>query len=146
MRRLLPWSCLLLLLAMPFAARADGPAELEATDEAAIRQVIEAQLAAFRRDDGSAAFSFASPQIQAIFKDPAHFMAMVRGGYAAVYRPQEIEFQDLTELRGQPMQPVLLVGPDSQVVIAYYFMEKQPGGEWRIDGCTLGPAQGQSAI
>ena len=148
MRRLLLWACLLLAAGSggSIVARAAQPADVEAADEVAIRQVIEAQIAAFRRDDGVTAFSFASPQIQAVFKDPANFMAMVRGGYMAVYRPHEVEFQELTELRGQPTQPVLLVGPDNQVVIAYYLMEKQPNGEWRIDGCVLGPAPDQSAI
>lgn len=146
MPRLLLWSCLVLALGVSVVARSAQPVDVEAADQAAIRDVIEAQLAAFRRDDGVTAFSFASPQIQGVFKDPANFMAMVRGGYMAVYRPQEVEFQDLTELRGQPTQPVLLVGPDNQVVIAYYLMKKQPNGEWRIDGCMLGPAPDQSAI
>jgi hypothetical protein len=146
MRRLLLWSCMLLAAAGLLGVGAASALDVQAADQMAIRKVIEAQLAAFQRDDGVAAFSFASPQIQAIFKDPGNFMAMVRGGYMPVYRPHEVEFQELTELRGQPTQPVLLVGPDNEVVIAYYFMEKQPNGDWRIDGCMLGPAPDQSAI
>jgi hypothetical protein len=62
---------------------------------------------------------------------------MVRGGYPPVYRPREIEFRDLVEQGGRLTQRVLLVGPDGGVVIAHYFMQRQPDGSWRIDGCVL---------
>jgi hypothetical protein len=65
---------------------------------------------------------------------------MVRGGYAAVYRPREVEFRSL-ELQGaQWSQRVLVVGPDNVPVIARYIMEQQSDGSWRIDGCVLEPA------
>jgi len=34
-------------------------------------------------------------------------------------------------------QKVLLTGPDEQDYLAMYLMQKQPGGEWRINGCIL---------
>jgi ketosteroid isomerase-like protein len=105
-----------------------------------IRAVIESQIDAFRNDDGERAFSFASPDIRAMFGDAATFMGMVRGGYAAVYRPREVEFRSL-ELQGaQWSQRVLVVGPDNVPVIARYIMEQQSDGSWRIDGCVLEPA------
>lgn len=106
----------------------------------AIRGVINGQLDAFRHDDGERAFSFASPDIRAVFGDAANFMRMVRGGYAAVYRPREVEFRSLELEGGQWNQRVMLVGPDSVPVIARYIMEQQPDGSWRIDGCVFEPA------
>jgi hypothetical protein len=106
--------------------------------------VIEGQLAAFQRDDGAAAFAFASPEIQTKFHDPDTFMQMVRSGYRPVYRPQEVEFRDLVLHEGTPIQEVLVVGPDGQPVMAIYFMEQQPDGSWRISGCTLVRAPDQS--
>ena len=69
-------------------ARAETPSGVGAADRAAIRQVIEGQLDAFRRDDGVAAFSFASPSIRRMFETPDIFMDMVLRGYQEVYRPR----------------------------------------------------------
>ena len=125
-----------LFLVLGGPAWADAPAASPA-DALAIRQVIESQLAAFQRDDGEAAFSFASPGIQTRFHDPDTFMEMVRTGYLPVYRPKAVEFRDLVTHEGVLVQEVMVVGPDGQPVMALYFMELQPDGSWRIDGCTL---------
>jgi Domain of unknown function (DUF4864) len=125
-----------------FCLLAAGPARADvappdAADAAAIRGVIEAQLKAFQADDGAQAFSYASPAIQSIFKDPDTFMSMVRAGYQPVYRPREVEFRDLVPVQGRLTQRVLVVGPDGVPVVAQYVMERQPDGSWRIDGCAL---------
>ena len=101
--------------------------------------MIEAQLKAFQADDGAQAFSYASPAIQSIFKDPDNtFMSMVRAGYQPVYRPREVEFRDLVPVQGRLTQRVLVVGPDGVPLVAQYVMERrQPDGSWRIDGCAL---------
>ncbi len=119
------------------AGAAQAGSELPVADVDAIRQVIEAQIAAFRSDDGARAFGFASPDIQAMFRDPDTFMGMVRGGYEPVYRPREVEFRDLGQEDGHWTQRVLLVGPDGVPVVARYLMELQTDGSWRIDGCIL---------
>ena len=61
-------------------------------DRATIQSVISDQLAAFRRDDGAAAFSHASPTIQDMFGTPGPFMEMVRRDYVAVCRPRQVTF------------------------------------------------------
>ena len=129
----------MLLVAVPQQARADGEAA------AAIRTVIEQQLAAFQRDDGAEAFSYASPGIQQRFQSPEIFMQMVRSGYAPVYRPQEVEFREL-RVRGQTIQQeVFFVGPDGKPVLALYTMQQQPDGSWRIAGVILLTAPDASA-
>ena len=72
------------------------------TDRRAIRDVIERQLQAFLRDDGTAAFSYASPHIQGIFQTPENFMAMVKNGYQPVYRPQAVTFRDIIDALSRP--------------------------------------------
>jgi hypothetical protein len=134
---------LLLLLFRPAAA--DGLDGLGAADRAAIRSVVQQQLDAFQRDDGPAAFAFASPGIRAMFGTAENFLTMVRTGYAPVYRPREVEFQGLVDEGGRPTERVLLVGPDGEVVVAYYHMERQPDGTWRINGCDLRSAGQQSS-
>jgi hypothetical protein len=116
---------------------ASSTTPLHEGDAASIRQVIEAQLQAFRADDSSEAFAYASPAIQSIFKNADTFMSMVRAGYKPVYRPREVEFRDLVPLEGRWTQRVLVVGPDGVPIVAQYVMEKQPDGSWRIDGCLL---------
>jgi Domain of unknown function (DUF4864) len=135
---------MLLLLALGAPARAADEA-LSEVDRQAIRRVIEAQIAAFQADDGETAFGFASPSIQEMFGSPANFLAMVKDGYMPVYRPREMRFERLVTYQGAPVQPVLLVGPDLEVVTAYYAMQKQTDGSWRINGCILGPA-GEEAL
>ena len=114
-----------------------GPTPPDPADVAAIREVIEAQLQAFRADDSAQAFAYASPAIQSIFKNPDTFMSMVRAGYKPVYRPREVEFRDLVPVEGRWTQRVLVVGADGVPVVAQYVMEQQPDGSWRIDGCVL---------
>ena len=103
----------------------------------AIREVIANQLAAFQRDDGTEAFSYASPDIQNAFGTVDKFMAMVRSGYPAVYRPVAYEFDALLNYRGSPIQLVTFVGQDGKVMIARYWMEQQSDGAWKIDGVEL---------
>jgi hypothetical protein len=64
-------------------------------------------------------------------------MAMVRGGYQPVYRPQSVEFLDARIVDGKTGQAVRFVGPDGQAVIAIYTMEQQPDGSWRIAAVQL---------
>jgi hypothetical protein len=136
MRRLL--TCLVVLLALIAPAAGQMPADVSAADRAAIRGIIESQMAAFQRDDGAAAFAFASPSIQAMFGTPENFLAMVRSGYAAVYRPRAVTFENMIAGDvGQPVQLVRVVGPDGQPMIAAYEMTRLPDGTWRINGCVL---------
>jgi hypothetical protein len=125
-------------------ARADAPNVSDA-DRAAIRQVIEGQIAAFRRDDAPGAFAYAAPTIQHMFGTPDVFLNMVRTGYAAVYRPREVEFRALVEDESGPVQQVLVVGPDGVPVLALYAMQRQADGSWRINGCTLSKADDTAA-
>ena len=70
----------LLLCAATLPARAQL-ADLSPADRDTIRGVIQGQVDAFRRDDGGAAFGYASPEIQEMFGTPDIFMDMVRQGY-----------------------------------------------------------------
>jgi hypothetical protein len=125
---------MLLLLACPAVAQ---PPPLTAADHAAIQTVITRQLEAFRQDDAAAAFAFASPAIQGKFGTPEVFLRMVQTAYLPVYRPRHVVFKELQLMHGALTQSVLLVGPDGVPVMAFYIMQQQPGGAWKIDGCYL---------
>lgn len=133
-----------LCFAAPVAGLADETSAPSAADKAAIRQVIEGQIAAFQRDDGEAAFGFASPSARMIFGSAEHFMEIVRRGYQAVYRPRSVQFGATEEVDGLPIQHVLVVAPDNVVVDAVYIMARQPDGTWRINGCILTESEQKS--
>jgi hypothetical protein len=136
MRILQLFPLLFALLVVP-AARADEAAALGAADRAAIHGVVAEQLAAFQRDDGTAAFGFASPAIQQQFQSPDNFMRIVRAGYQPVYRPRQVQFGAIVMAGGDIIQRVELVGPDGAPTLAHYVMQRQPDGSWRINGCFL---------
>lgn len=106
-------------------------------DETAIRNTIEAQVDAFRRDDGDAAFGYASPAIRGMFGSADTFMDMVRQGYRPVYRPRVFEFREIVTLNGMVTQKVHVIGPDGRPVTAFYTMMRLSDGSWRIEGCYL---------
>lgn len=126
----------ILALAFTGAAAAQEPA-LSDSDRAAIRGIIGRQVEAFRRDDGDAAFGYASPMIQGMFGSSDVFMDMVRQGYRPVYRPRVFDFREIVERDGQPTQKVHVIGPDGRPVTAFYPMIQLPDGSWRINGCYL---------
>ena len=132
------WSLLPGILAVTLLL---APAQAQQGTAGAQRQaivaVISAQLAAFRRDDGAGAFAFASPTIRRKFGTAESFMAMVRSGYRAVYRPAEVAFLDTKVENGMTVQLVRLLGPDGRSVVAAYEMQRQPDGSWRINGVFL---------
>ena len=131
----------LLWLVLCSSTSADQP--LTDQDRQAIRSIIQAQIDAFLADDAETAFSFASPDIQALFGNPANFMTMVKTGYQAVYRPQAVFFQDVQSVRGEIIQQVLIIDQANQSVMATYPMERQDDGSWRINGCFLAPVNQQ---
>ncbi|MDP2329292.1 MAG: DUF4864 domain-containing protein [Reyranella sp.] len=127
---------LTLILGVAASAQAQQP-DVSAADRAAIRDVIQSQVEAFRRDDGNAAFGYASPMIQGMFGEANVFMDMVRQGYRPVYRPQTFDFREIVDLHGEVAQKVHVVGPDGRPVTAVYPMTRLPDGSWRINGCYL---------
>ena len=125
-----------LIVGLAVAAQAQQP-DVSPSDQTAIREVIQGQVDAFRRDDGAAAFGYASPMIQGMFGQSDVFMEMVRQGYRPVYRPQVFDFREIVEMNGEIAQKVHVVGPDGRPVTAVYPMTRLPDGSWRISGCYL---------
>jgi hypothetical protein len=115
-------------------------------DIAGVQAVIAAQMEAFKRDDGAAAFAYAAPNIKALFGTAELFMAMVRSQYAPVYRPRYVEFLEPLAAGDQFLQPLILTGEDGATVIARYALSRQAGGAWRITSVTLSPAPDQAPL
>ena len=112
-------------------------------DARAVRSVVEGQLAALAADDAGKAFSFASPNIRAMFGDADLFLAMVRTGYPVVYRHASATFLEPAWVDGTLLQGVHLSDASGSVWLAVYQLERQPDKSWRIAGCTVQPADGK---
>jgi Domain of unknown function (DUF4864) len=123
-------SALLLALSLAFPA---------AAQEAPIRETIQNQLDAFQADDFVRAFSLASPNIKGIFGTAENFGAMVRNGYPMVYRPAEVEMQDLREIAGNLWQRVRVVDQAGAAWFVDYMMIETADG-WQINAVQLLPA------
>ena len=133
--------CAVLLAAAPFLAWAQP--YLSGPEAAAVREVIEAQLDAFKRDDAQRAFSFAAPGIRQMFGTAENFLQMVRSSYGVVYRPQSVKFEKFEVVDDEVFQPVRMTDAQGQAWIALYAMERQPDGSWRINGCQLARLTGR---
>ena len=129
------FACAALLAAASFLAW--GQPSLSGAEAVAVRETIEAQLDAFRRDDAQRAFSLAAPGIREQFGTAENFMQMVRTSYAVVYRPRSVKFETFEIVDDQVFQPVRMTDADGQAWVAIYGMERQPDGSWRINGCRL---------
>lgn len=124
-------------------SQAPAQPTLASADAKAVREVIEAQLDAFRKDDAAKAFSLATPGIRETFGSPERFMDMVRSSYAVVYRPSSVAFEAPVILEGQVVQAVRMTDAQGRAWIALYPMERQPDGQWRTNGCQLARLPGQ---
>lgn len=134
------------MLAAPAGAAPDrtpAPAALQPSQIADIRNVILAQMEAFRSDDAAAAFSYAAPNIRDIFKTADMFLYMVRKSYQSVYRPKSFAFERIETIEGNVVQPVALVGPTGRSETALYVMELQPDGSWKIGACIMANPTGK---
>ena len=121
-----------LLLAVGFAL----PAEAQ---EEPIQAVIESQIAALQADDFALAFSFASPTIKQLFGTPENFGLMVKDGYPMVYRPSDVDMQELREIAGNLWQRVRVVDQAGKTWFLDYMMIETPEG-WQINAVQILPA------
>ncbi len=122
-----------IILAVTFSV---GLATSGAAQDAEIEANIAAQIQAFKVDDFVTAFTFASPNIQNIFRTPENFGAMVRNGYPMVWRPSEVRFLELREVAGALWQKVMIVDGDGRAHILDYQMIQLESG-WKINGVQL---------
>jgi hypothetical protein len=134
--RLLTWVGLWTFTSF-FGLNAQTVEPLRPDDRAAVRLVIESQLAAFAADDAEQAFSYASETIQATFMTARNFMDMVRITYPVVYRPASLSFQVPVMQGEEAWQIVQMRDSVGMDWTAFYTLERQGSGLWKINGCLL---------
>ena len=129
------------LLSIVVAFGLIGAAHAQSTE---IEANISAQIEAFKADDFAAAFEFASPNIQEVFRSPENFGTMVRNGYPMVWRPADVRFLELREIGGLLWQKVMITDQAGGVHILDYQMVNLETG-WKINGVQILEAPGASA-
>ncbi len=107
-----------------------------AADDAAIRQVIDAQIAAFEADDFAAAFEHASPAIRGVFGTPERFGQMVRQGYPMVHRPAELRYLEARDGGRGRLQRVLITDASGRIHLLEYEMI-EADGRYLINGVRI---------
>lgn len=127
----------MILLTSPVIADGGDDLGLTTADRESIKGIISAQLKAFKRDDGVEAFSYASPTIHKIFRSIDNFMAMVKSSYYPVYRSEVVNFGEVVDVGGEPVQRVHIVGENGRSMVAAYVVQRQPNGEWKINGVYM---------
>lgn len=110
-----------------------------------VREVIQAQLAAFAADDAAKAFSYAAPNVRKSVASAEHFMAMVRGQYAVVYRPASVAFMKPERDGDMVVQPVQMSDAEGVAWLAVYTLQRQKNKQWRITGCFVQGTNGRMA-
>ena len=110
---------------------------LTRTDEAAMRSVIAAQIAAMRSGDWSGAFALASPDLQAQYGTPAALRDDVTAHYAPLPAVTGVRFIDIVTFRGLPTYRVTLADGQGPAVTAYYLVRRLDDGSLRIAGCVM---------
>ena len=135
---------LLVALLISFAAGVVSLARAGDDELATAQKIIRSQEQAFAHDDANAAYSYAAPAIHARFPDADEFIAMVRKGYAPVYRHKSFEFGEGRAADGRIAQTVRIIDADGNPWDALYTLEQEADGSWKITGCVL-KAVGQAA-
>ena len=131
------WQRLLACIVLVLTLTA-GPALADGVPEDAFKSVITHQLEAFSKDDGASAYADAAPNVKAYFPTVESFMSMVQNGYQPVYRNKSYSFLGGgVDASGRIYEKVELQGADNLTYQAYYFMQQQDDGTWKISGCVV---------
>jgi hypothetical protein len=110
---------------------------LTGAEAAAMRSLIEEQIAAMRTGNWPAAFALASPDLQAQYGTPTALAEDVTAHYAPIPAVASVRFIDIVMFRGLPTYRVNLAHADGRVTTAYYLVRRLEDGSLRIAGCVL---------
>lgn len=137
MQRLLSLATVLWLALVPVTTAQEAR-------DTAIEKTISRQIEAFLADDVETAFSFAAPNIKALFGTPERFGQMVRQGYPMVWRPAMVSFLDLELTDEGWVQRVLFEDQRGRYFVGRYFMVETPDG-WQIRAVHIEKANAAAA-
>lgn len=117
-------------------------AQSQPTDPTAdFRRIITSQLAALQNGDADGAWAFAHSSIRSMFGSPDRFYQMVDRGYRPLIDFTRVTFQEAEQADQVWVQPVRLRDLNDDEYLAFYAMQRNSEGEWRIAGVQIYPYQ-----
>ena len=130
-------------LAIAIAPAGGDPPSSRAAELAQNRRAVDTvldQIDAFKRDDFTAAYRFASDVIKQQF-DRANFERMVRGGYPEIAAPADVRVLDEgVAPSGNAYVLIRVRGKTGTAVEALYELV-QEDGDWRVAAVVTRPAR-----
>ena len=131
-------SFMVLLIAFAASSAIKANAGTLSEDETQkVQHIIAVQFEAFADDDADSAFQTATPAVREAIGNPGRFLALVRGAYPMVYRPESVRFHKPEADDGSVLQLVEIVDKDNKSWLALFALEQQPDASWRISGCVV---------
>lgn len=107
-----------------------------------LTEVIDGQLAAFRANDYTKAFSFASSGIQGMFA-PDEFEKMVKTAYPVIAHSVSNSYGVMFDAGEEAVVNVRVQNAGKQSV-EYQYLLKKEAGTWKINGVSEVKAEGLS--
>jgi hypothetical protein len=138
------WLLALLLTVGVLAGAGNALAQPLDADAQAAGRIVMQQLEAFRQNDFSTAYTFASTSVRQQF-DPPGFERMVRSGYPEIAHSTSATIEG--SRRGDAGEIYLflhIVGDNGRAVDAVYELVTESSG-WRINGVVTRPDQSEKA-
>lgn len=105
-----------------------------------MREAIENQIDAFRRDDASAAFALMAGEVRRRFRGSNHFLDVVRPAYEPLHRSASLVFLGRHASGDEIVQQMLVKQKGGSWWFAFYRMRREDGA-WRSSGCVLVPTR-----
>ena len=98
-----------------------------------VQRTISSQISAFKQNDFKKAYTFAAPNIQALFPSPEVFGLMIRNGYPVIWKPKSFKFTEFKDLGNRCIQRVLFQSYDGSLETYDYMLERNDN-IWKIAG------------
>ncbi len=102
-------------------------------------KVIQSQLAAFRQEDYTTAYTFAAADFKAQISRAA-FERMVKTGFPQIARSRSAEYGIILENGSDARVEVTIVGENGTRIHYQYVLHRERGG-WKIGGVNEGPSE-----
>jgi hypothetical protein len=121
---------MLLVLALP--ARADHFSIHE------VQNTITEQITAFRSGDHARAYELSAPNVRKNYPTLASYMALIKDSFQPIANARAFVFGPVDEINISTItQEVIIEGSDGGTYQAFYTLELQGDGVWRITGVTI---------
>lgn len=108
-----------------------------------IKAAVRGQILALAAHDADRAFGYLTPAIQDYFTSSKAFLRTLAKQVTPMIQAQRFAFMGVDRDAVGAVQKVLLTGPKGHQWLATFKVQRQPDGNWLINGCQVDAAQGR---